>query len=135
MSANRGGDMAHTVILPTLAHSSSNCWWYFFTNLMNLHLPTSSPNLSRFWLMRGLILTSEALRSHFVTSTQMLRLSGPSAKLHLGRGPLITCGRRNLDILLLIWKEVQLQPERSCPQMSINNELSNAKGRVDSCLL
>ena len=49
--------MAHTVILPTLAHSSSNCWWYFLANLMNLHLPTSSPNLSRFWLMRGLILT------------------------------------------------------------------------------
>ena len=58
MSANRGGDMARTVILPTLAHSPSNCWWYFLANLMNSHLPTSSPNLSRFWLTRGLILTS-----------------------------------------------------------------------------
>ena len=49
--------MACTVILPTLAHSSSSCWWYFLANLMNSRLPTSSPNLSRFWLMRGLILT------------------------------------------------------------------------------
>ena len=57
MSASRGGDMARTVILPTLAHSSSSCWWYFLANLMNSRLPTSSPNLSRFWLMRGLILT------------------------------------------------------------------------------
>ena len=58
MSASRGGDMARTVILPTLAHSTSSiCWWYFLANLMNLCLPTSSPNLSRFWLMRGLILT------------------------------------------------------------------------------
>src|ERR1700735_4939750 len=57
MSARRGGDMARTVTLPTLVHSSSNCWWYFLANLMNSRLPTSSPNLSRFWLMRGLILT------------------------------------------------------------------------------
>ena len=65
MSANRGGDMAHTVILPTLAHSSSNCWWYFLANLMNLHLPTSLPNLSCFWLTRGLILTPTLwLHSH-----------------------------------------------------------------------
>ena len=49
--------MARTVILPTLAHSSSSCWWYFLANLMNSCLPTSSPNLSRFWLTRGLILT------------------------------------------------------------------------------
>ena len=49
--------MARTVTLPTLAHSSSNCWWYFLANLMNSHLPTSSPNLSHFWLTRGLILT------------------------------------------------------------------------------
>ena len=49
--------MARTVILPTLAHSSSSCWWYFLANLMNSRLPTSSPNLSRFWLTRGLILT------------------------------------------------------------------------------
>ena len=61
MSANQGGDMARTVILPTLAHSSSSsCWWYFLANLMNSHLPTSSPNLSRFWLTRGLILTQHA---------------------------------------------------------------------------
>ena len=57
MSASQGGDMARTVILPMLAHSSSNCWWYFLANLMNSHLPTSSPNLSRFWVTRGLILT------------------------------------------------------------------------------
>ena len=50
--------MARTTILPTLAHSSSfSCWWYFVANLMNSHLPTSSLNLSRFWLMQGLILT------------------------------------------------------------------------------
>ena len=59
MSARRGGDMARTVTLPTLAHSSSSsCWWYFLANLMNSRLPTSSPNLSRFWLTRGLILTN-----------------------------------------------------------------------------
>ena len=58
MSARRGGDMARTVTLPTLAHSSSNCWWYFLANLMNSRLPTSSPNLSRFWLTQGLILTA-----------------------------------------------------------------------------
>ena len=57
MSANRGGDMARTTILPTLAHSSSHCWWYFLANFMNSCLPTLSLNLSRFWLMRGLILT------------------------------------------------------------------------------
>ena len=51
--------MARTVTLPILAHSSSNCWWYFLANLMNSCLPTSSPNLSRFWLTRGLILTLE----------------------------------------------------------------------------
>ena len=49
--------MARTVTLPILAHSSSSCWWYFLANLMNSRLPTSSPNLSRFWLTRGLILT------------------------------------------------------------------------------
>ena len=55
--------MARTVILPTLAHSSSNSWWYFLANLMNLRLSTSSPNLSRFWLTRGLILTTIGRRS------------------------------------------------------------------------
>ena len=50
--------MARTVTLPTLAHSSSSCWWYFLANLMNSRLSTLSPNRSRFWLTRGLILTT-----------------------------------------------------------------------------
>ena len=62
--------MARTVILPTLAYSSSNCWWYFLANLMNSRLPTSSPNLGRFWLTRGLILTlGLALAASSKTST------------------------------------------------------------------
>ena len=49
--------MARTTILPTLAHSSSCCWRYFLVSLTNSRAPTSSSNLSCFWLTRGLILT------------------------------------------------------------------------------
>ena len=84
--------MARTTILPTLAHSSSSsCWWYFLANFMNSRLPTSSPNLSCFWLTRGLILTkalvawAAALRREYSVVPRFVHMDKDMAEIGASR--------------------------------------------------
>ena len=110
----KGGDAACTVNLPILAHSSFSCWWYFLANFMNSHAPVLLSNLSHFWLMWGLILTTRISANWHFCLGHMLQKIKMWLKKIFPRSPDLTASDYQMtNAKFLTWLDLNVTPADS----------------------